>query len=125
MIDDQVRRGQRIDLIRVTVELASAGSSAIRRSSRAASSRRTSASVAGDAGSGPTRRSTPTTPGTSVERRTLNSSAAIHGAIDASARNAPGYWEPPIPATVDVGIGYAKPQLPRTTMGRARPSASR
>src|SRR5262245_58370469 len=43
--------------------------------------------------------------------RVLNPSAAIHGAIDASARSTPGYWEPPIPVMVDVGLGYAKPQL--------------
>jgi imidazolonepropionase-like amidohydrolase len=49
--------------------------------------------------------------------RVLNATAAIHGAIDASARATPGYWEPPIPVMVDVGLGYARPQLPRTTMG--------
>ena len=49
--------------------------------------------------------------------RVLNAAAALHGAIDASARSVPGYWEPPIPVTVDVGLGYARPQLPRTTMG--------
>ncbi len=49
--------------------------------------------------------------------RVLNAMAALHGAIDASARATPGYWEPPIPVMVDVGLGYARPQLPRTTMG--------
>lgn len=49
--------------------------------------------------------------------RVLAPAAALHGAIDASARAIPGYWEPPIPVTVDVGLGYARPQLPRTTMG--------
>jgi len=49
--------------------------------------------------------------------RVLNATAALHGAIDASARATPGYWEPPIPVMVDVPLGYARPQLPRTTMG--------
>lgn len=49
--------------------------------------------------------------------RTLSQRAAIHGAIGEEARNAPGYWEPPVPATVDVGMGIALQQLPRTTMG--------
>jgi imidazolonepropionase-like amidohydrolase len=49
--------------------------------------------------------------------RVLSARAALHGAIDASARSTPGYWEPPIPVTVDVELGYAKPQLPRTTPG--------
>jgi len=50
-------------------------------------------------------------------RRIVNGAAAIHGALDSSARSAPGYWEPPVPVTVDVGIGSQKPQLPKTTMG--------
>jgi imidazolonepropionase-like amidohydrolase len=49
--------------------------------------------------------------------RVLNPTAAVHGAIDASARATPGFWEPPIPVMVDVGLGFARPQLPRTTMG--------
>ncbi len=55
--------------------------------------------------------------GEKEDRRVLNPAAALHGAIDASARNTPGYWEPPVPATVDVGLGHAESQLPRTTMG--------
>ncbi len=55
--------------------------------------------------------------GESPQRRVLSESAAIHGAISAEARNAPGYWEPPVPATVDVGMGVEQKQLPRTTMG--------
>ncbi len=55
--------------------------------------------------------------GDDFEKRTLTSTAALHLAIDAGARNAPGFWKPPIPATVDVGIGVLEPQLPRTTMG--------
>lgn len=49
--------------------------------------------------------------------RLLVESAGIHGAISAEARSTPGYWEPPVPATVDVGIGIEQRQLPRTTMG--------
>ncbi|MFN0241582.1 MAG: amidohydrolase family protein [Planctomycetota bacterium] len=51
------------------------------------------------------------------ERRVLSRSAAIHGAVSAEARNTPGYWRPPIPATVDVGLGVEEAQLPRTLMG--------
>ena len=49
--------------------------------------------------------------------RIINERASIHGAIDATARSTPGFWEPPIPATVDTGMGFAEPQLPRSTMG--------
>lgn len=55
--------------------------------------------------------------GEDAASRTLAKSAAVQGAIDGAARSAPGYWEPPIPATVDIGIGYQKKQLPNTTMG--------
>lgn len=50
-------------------------------------------------------------------RRILSASAAIQGSISADARNTPSYWEPPVPATVDVGIGEPLSQLPRSTMG--------
>lgn len=49
--------------------------------------------------------------------RALLESAAIHGSIGTDARRTPGYWEPPLPATVDVGMGVEEPQLPRTLMG--------
>lgn len=55
--------------------------------------------------------------GDSERTRVLSSSSSIHGSIASNARNTPGYWEPPIPATVDVGMGVEQPQLPRTTMG--------
>ncbi len=55
--------------------------------------------------------------GDDPEGRTLAASASVHGAISAEARTVPGFWEPPIPATVDVGMGQALLQLPRTTMG--------
>lgn len=49
--------------------------------------------------------------------RILAESAVIHGAISSEARNTPGFWEPPVPATVDVGLGVEEKQLPKTTMG--------
>ncbi len=49
--------------------------------------------------------------------RILSAQSSLHGAISSEARRTPGYWVPPVPATVDVGMGYAKPQLPRTLMG--------
>ena len=49
--------------------------------------------------------------------RILADAASIHGSISADARSTQGYWEPPVPATVDVGMGVERPQLPRTTMG--------
>jgi imidazolonepropionase-like amidohydrolase len=55
--------------------------------------------------------------GTPGKTRVLDESAAIHGSISADARSTPGYWEPPVPASVDEGLGLAQPQLPRTTMG--------
>jgi imidazolonepropionase-like amidohydrolase len=49
--------------------------------------------------------------------RVLNASAALHGAVSAEARSTPGYWEPPVPATIDTGLGVAQPQLPKTVTG--------
>ncbi len=51
------------------------------------------------------------------EHRILLDSTGIHGSISAEARNTPGYWDPPVPATVDQGMGVAEAQLPRTSMG--------
>jgi len=51
------------------------------------------------------------------EARVLKSSGMLHGSISDEARRTPGYWEPRVPATVDVGLGVEAPQLPRTTMG--------
>lgn len=55
--------------------------------------------------------------GSDAASRTLSSSASIHGAISTEARSTRGYWEPPVPATVDVGLGVEQAQLPRSTMG--------
>lgn len=49
--------------------------------------------------------------------RVVAETSLLHGAISAEARRTPGYWEIPVPATVDVGLGMENPQLPRTTMG--------
>ena len=57
------------------------------------------------------------TTGADRERRILSSAAAVHGTITSAARNLAGYWVPPVPPTVDVGMGGAIPQLPRSLMG--------
>jgi imidazolonepropionase-like amidohydrolase len=51
------------------------------------------------------------------ESRVLSASAVLQGAISAEARRTPGFWEPPVPATIDVGLGVQQPQLPRTVAG--------
>ncbi len=53
----------------------------------------------------------------SADERILKERSGLHGSISSEARRTPGYWEPPVPATVDVGLGVPKPQLPTTTMG--------
>lgn len=55
--------------------------------------------------------------GDSPEDYLLLKAASIQGSISNSARNTTAYWEPPLPATVDVGLGVAQPQLPHSTMG--------
>lgn len=49
--------------------------------------------------------------------RILRAPAAVHGAINGESRATPGYWEPPVPATSDTGLGVAQRQLPRTLGG--------
>jgi len=49
--------------------------------------------------------------------RTLRDGGVLHGSIAAEARRTPGFWEPRLPATADVGLGIEQNQLPRTTMG--------
>ncbi len=51
------------------------------------------------------------------EERVLDESAAIHGTITRAARSVPGFWEPPVPATIDVGLGLVEQQLPGSAMG--------
>ena len=55
--------------------------------------------------------------GTDPARRVLAERSLIHGAVSSEARNTPGYWKPPVPATVDVGLGLEQSQLPKTLMG--------
>ena len=55
--------------------------------------------------------------GASQARRTLKAPATVHGAIHSAAMATPGFWDVPVPATVDVGIGWAKEQLPKSPMG--------
>ncbi len=55
--------------------------------------------------------------GAQAEKRVLSASALLQGSIGREARNTPGYWKPPVPASIDVGIGVELPQLPKTIMG--------
>jgi imidazolonepropionase-like amidohydrolase len=52
-----------------------------------------------------------------ADQRVLDELASLDGTITAEARSVPGYWEPPVPATVDVGLGVAEPQLPGSALG--------
>mgnify|MGYP001413434461 CR=1 FL=1 len=49
--------------------------------------------------------------------RMLAEVSALHGAITAEARRVPGYWDPPIPATIENGLGVVEQQLPGSAMG--------
>ncbi len=49
--------------------------------------------------------------------RLLRDPASIHGSIGLDARSTPGFWRPPVPATVDVGMGVVKQELPHSLMG--------
>jgi len=55
--------------------------------------------------------------GQDPSRRVVSAPATIHGSVRSDARSVPGFWEPPIPPTVDEGLGYAKPQLPHSLRG--------
>jgi len=55
--------------------------------------------------------------GNGSENYLLLGASSIQGSISSSARNTTAFWEPPLPATVDVGLGVAQPQLPHSTMG--------
>jgi len=55
--------------------------------------------------------------GSSESERVLSDSATIEGSIGEDARRTPGYWEPPVPATIDIGMGQQQQQLPHTLMG--------
>ncbi|TAJ07939.1 MAG: hypothetical protein EPO68_15940 [Planctomycetota bacterium] len=49
--------------------------------------------------------------------RFVRTPVSVHAALSAEARGAPGYWDPPVPPTSDVGLGVAQRQLPRSLMG--------
>jgi imidazolonepropionase-like amidohydrolase len=51
------------------------------------------------------------------EHRIVNGSAAIDGSVSSDAYRTPGFWAPPVPATVDVGMGQEAPQLPHSLQG--------
>ena len=55
--------------------------------------------------------------GENAEERVLAKSNGIVGSIAGNARFSPGFWEPRLPATVDVGLGFENRQFPRTVMG--------
>jgi imidazolonepropionase-like amidohydrolase len=55
--------------------------------------------------------------GDDLERRILLESAALQGSVGVGARSVPGYWDPPVPASVDVGLGRVEQQLPGSLMG--------
>lgn len=55
--------------------------------------------------------------GEDERRRVLAETSALHGAISDEARATPGYWDVPIPATAQTGLGVEEPQLPRSLMG--------
>jgi imidazolonepropionase-like amidohydrolase len=55
--------------------------------------------------------------GPDPERRVLLESAALQGSVTVAARSVPGYWEPPIPASYEVGLGSVEQQLPGSLMG--------
>lgn len=49
--------------------------------------------------------------------RIVADTSALHGTITAEARRVPGYWDPPIPATIENGLGVVEQQLPGSAMG--------
>jgi imidazolonepropionase-like amidohydrolase len=55
--------------------------------------------------------------GDDPQARIVKAPVAVDGSIAAAARNLPGYWRMPLPATADIGIDTPTPQLPRTTAG--------
>lgn len=55
--------------------------------------------------------------GAAPEKRVLSANSLLQGSVGREARNTPGYWKPPVPATIDVGLGMEERQLPKTLMG--------
>ena len=51
------------------------------------------------------------------DQRVIDGWATLDGSISGSAYGTPAFWEPPVPATADVGMGVAEPQLPDSLPG--------
>jgi len=49
--------------------------------------------------------------------RLIDGRASLDGSIASDAYRTPGFWEPPVPATSDVGMGVEEPQLPHSLQG--------
>ncbi|MEZ6019940.1 MAG: amidohydrolase family protein [Planctomycetota bacterium] len=47
----------------------------------------------------------------------LRESAGLIGSVGSNARYLPGFWEPRLPATADIGLGFENRQFPRSIMG--------
>jgi imidazolonepropionase-like amidohydrolase len=55
--------------------------------------------------------------GEDERRRVVSECSALQGAISDEARGTPGYWDIPVPATAQTGLGVEQPQLPHSLMG--------
>ncbi|MBC8451290.1 MAG: hypothetical protein H8D72_01140 [Planctomycetes bacterium] len=55
--------------------------------------------------------------GGDADRRVVSSWASLDGSISSDAYDTPGFWEPPVPATADVGMGVEESQLPHSLQG--------
>ncbi|MDF1797692.1 MAG: amidohydrolase family protein [Planctomycetota bacterium] len=55
--------------------------------------------------------------GGAKERAIVSAMAAVDGSVASDAYRTQGFWEPPVPATVDVGMGVEMPQLPHSLQG--------
>ncbi|HPF13432.1 MAG TPA: amidohydrolase family protein, partial [Planctomycetota bacterium] len=51
------------------------------------------------------------------DARILTRSTGLVGSVASNARFSPGFWEPRLPATADIGLGFENRQFPRTVMG--------
>lgn len=51
------------------------------------------------------------------DARLVDDRVSLDGSISSDAYRTPGFWEPPVPATADVGMGVEEPQLPHSLQG--------